>query len=212
MRRRPSTQSPGVRRHEVGDDGQRRRHDHGGGGQRCLGRDHPARRQQSGDVDSLVRDEKIVCEAVPRRPRVSNHPSCKIIIHRSLSPGKHTVGYEVRLRTYKRLIIEHAGFNTVTPSGGSSCPNPTSVLSDSQFARLQPLLLGKVRGVPRADDRKVISGIIHVIRYGLMWRARPPATVPTRRSTTASRTGAGPVVFDRIFQAWPQKAPPLRPS
>ena len=35
-------------------------------------------------------------------------------------------------------------------------------LSDAQFARLQPLLPNKVRGVPRVDDRKVISGIIHV--------------------------------------------------
>ncbi len=41
-------------------------------------------------------------------------------------------------------------------------------LSDAQFARLQPLLPNKVRGVPRVDDRKVISGIIHVIRHGLI--------------------------------------------
>ena len=30
-------------------------------------------------------------------------------------------------------------------------------LSDAQFARLQPLLPNKVRGVPRVDDRKVSS-------------------------------------------------------
>ena len=40
-------------------------------------------------------------------------------------------------------------------------------LSDAQFARIQPLLPNKVRGVPRVDDRRVISGIIHVIRNGL---------------------------------------------
>ena len=40
-------------------------------------------------------------------------------------------------------------------------------LSDDPFDRLKPLLPNKGRGVPRADDRKVISGIIHVIRYGL---------------------------------------------
>ena len=33
-------------------------------------------------------------------------------------------------------------------------------LSEAQFIRLQPLLPNKVRGVPRVDDRKVISGII----------------------------------------------------
>ena len=47
------------------------------------------RRQQSGDVDSLARDEKIVCEAVS--PRAANHSSRKIIIHRTR--GKQTVGY-----------------------------------------------------------------------------------------------------------------------
>ena len=39
-------------------------------------------------------------------------------------------------------------------------------LSDAQFARLKPLLPNKVRGVPRVDDRRVISGIVHVIRNG----------------------------------------------
>ena len=41
-------------------------------------------------------------------------------------------------------------------------------LSDGQWARLAPLLPTDVRGVARVDDRRVISGIIYVIRYGLM--------------------------------------------
>ena len=53
-------------------------------------------------------------------------------------------------------------------------------LSDAQFARLQPLLPNKVRGVPRGDDRKVISGIIHVIRYGLRWRDAPAGYGPRK--------------------------------
>ncbi len=48
-------------------------------------------------------------------------------------------------------------------------------LSEAQFARLEPLLPNKPRGVPRVDDRRVISGIIHVIRGGLMWRDAPAA-------------------------------------
>jgi transposase len=46
-------------------------------------------------------------------------------------------------------------------------------LSEEQFARLKPLLPNKPRGVPRVDDRRVISGIIHVIRNGLMWKDAP---------------------------------------
>jgi transposase len=39
-------------------------------------------------------------------------------------------------------------------------------LSDAQFVRLQPLLPNKPRGVPRVDDRRVISGIVHVSATG----------------------------------------------
>jgi len=39
-------------------------------------------------------------------------------------------------------------------------------LSEAQFERLRPLLPDKVRGVARVDDRRVISGIIHVVKSG----------------------------------------------
>ncbi len=55
-------------------------------------------------------------------------------------------------------------------------------------------------GVPRVDDRKVISGIIHVIRHGLMWRDAPACYGPhkTLCNRFVRRSKAG--VFDRIFQ------------
>ena len=72
-------------------------------------------------------------------------------------------------------------------------------LSDAQFARLRPLLPNKPRGVPRVDDRRVVSGIIHVIRNGLRWRDAPEACGPHKtlynRFVRWSRAG----VFDRIF-------------
>ncbi len=72
-------------------------------------------------------------------------------------------------------------------------------LTDKQFARLQPLLPNKPRGVPRVDDRRVISGIIHVIRSGLMWRDAPDVYGPHKtlynRFVRWSKAG----VFNRIF-------------
>jgi len=35
-----------------------------------------------------------------------------------------------------------------------------------QFEHLRPLLRNKVRGVARADDRRVISGVIRVVKFG----------------------------------------------
>ena len=54
-------------------------------------------------------------------------------------------------------------------------------------------------GVPRVDDRRIVSGIIFVIRNGLRWRDVPaqygPAKTIYNRFIRWSRLG----VFNRIF-------------
>jgi len=42
------------------------------------------------------------------------------------------------------------------------------LLSQAQMRRLL-LLFPRSRGLRRVDDRRVISGIIYVIRHGLQW-------------------------------------------
>ena len=44
-----------------------------------------------------------------------------------------------------------------------------SWLREAQFERIKPYF-PLSHGVPRVDDRRVVSGIIHVIRNGLRWR------------------------------------------
>ena len=74
------------------------------------------------------------------------------------------------------------------------------MLSEAQMRRLQPFFPVS-RGLRRVDDRRVISGIIYVIRYGLQWKDAPlgygsPKT-PYNRFIRWSRLG----VFARIFAA-----------
>jgi len=61
-------------------------------------------------------------------------------------------------------------------------------------------------GIPRRDDRKVISEIIHVIRNGLRWRDAPGDCGPYKtlynRFVRWCRLG----VFDRIFSSLSAKA------
>jgi putative transposase len=73
-------------------------------------------------------------------------------------------------------------------------------LSDKQLQRIEgffPLS----HGVPRVDDRRVISGIIHVLRNGLRWRDAPSDYGPPKtiynRFVRWTRLG----VFNRIFAA-----------
>jgi putative transposase len=71
-------------------------------------------------------------------------------------------------------------------------------LSEAQLRRIKPFF-PLSHGVPRVDDRRVISGIIFVIRNGLRWRDAPGAYGPPKtlynRFVRWSRLG----VFDRIF-------------
>ena len=72
-------------------------------------------------------------------------------------------------------------------------------MSDAEWARIEPLLPRGRKGAHRVDDRRVISGIVHVIRGGLMWRDAPAVYGPPKtlynRFVRWSRIG----VFDRIF-------------
>ena len=71
-------------------------------------------------------------------------------------------------------------------------------LSEAQLRRIKPFF-PLSHGMPRVDDRRVISGIIFVIRNGLRWRDAPAAYGPPKtlynRFVRWNRLG----VFDRIF-------------
>ena len=51
-------------------------------------------------------------------------------------------------------------------------------LSEKQFSRLAPLLPRDTRGVPRVDDRCVISGVVHVLKSGGRWADAPAVSGP----------------------------------
>ena len=51
-------------------------------------------------------------------------------------------------------------------------------LTEDQFSRLAPLLPTDTRGKPRVDDRRVISGIVHVLKSGGRWIDAPDVYGP----------------------------------
>jgi transposase len=51
-------------------------------------------------------------------------------------------------------------------------------LDDKQRQRIEPHLPTDVRGKDRVDDRRVISGILHVLRSGCRWKDCPPEYGP----------------------------------
>jgi len=72
------------------------------------------------------------------------------------------------------------------------------MLTREQMMRIKPYF-PLSHGVERVDDRRVISGIMYVIRNGLQWKDAPQAYGPHKtlynRFVRWSRMG----VFNRIF-------------
>ncbi len=52
-------------------------------------------------------------------------------------------------------------------------------LSDRAWAAIEPLLPRNQPGARRVDDRRVISGIIHVLQAGCRWQDCPPCYGPS---------------------------------
>ena len=52
-----------------------------------------------------------------------------------------------------------------------------SLLNGAQMQRIKPFF-PRSYGIPRVDDRRVISGIIYVIRQGLQWKDAPAPLRP----------------------------------
>jgi transposase len=74
-------------------------------------------------------------------------------------------------------------------------------LSEDQFEKLRPLLPDKVRGVARVDDRRVISGIVHVLKSGCRWADVPSEYGPRKTLYNRWRRWAEKGHWVRIFEA-----------
>ena len=76
--------------------------------------------------------------------------------------------------------------------------NDLFLLSETQMRRISPYF-PLSHGVSRVDDRRIVSGIIFVIRNGLRWRDAPreygPHQTIYNRFVRWSRLG----VFNKIF-------------
>jgi transposase len=74
-------------------------------------------------------------------------------------------------------------------------------LDEGQFARLAPHLPSDTRGKPRVDDRRVISGIVHVLKSGGRWVDAPAVYGPKKTLYNRFVRWAAKGIWVDIFHA-----------
>ena len=78
-------------------------------------------------------------------------------------------------------------------------------LTDAQMARLRPFF-PKSHGVPRVDDRRVLSGIIFINRNGLRWCDGPKEYGPPKTLYNRWKRWGEMGVFARIMEGLASEA------
>jgi transposase len=75
-------------------------------------------------------------------------------------------------------------------------------LNDAQWEAIEPLLPKNQPGAQRVDDRRVISGIVHVLKTGCRWQDCPdvfgPSTTVYNRFNRWARRGLWQKMFNAL--------------
>jgi transposase len=79
-------------------------------------------------------------------------------------------------------------------------------LSESEWARLQPLLPPRKPGRPRQDDRRILNGILWKLATGVPWRDLPERYGPWQTVYTRFRRWTQAGVWAQLFAAVQQQA------
>lgn len=78
------------------------------------------------------------------------------------------------------------------------------LLSERQMARISPYF-PLSHGVPRVDDRRVVTGIVYVIRNGLQWKDAPAGYGPRKSLYNPSFARVGLACSTASLPALPAK-------
>jgi mannitol 2-dehydrogenase len=80
--------------------------------------------------------------------------------------------------------------------------------SDEQWAKIRPLLPTNQPGPAREDDRRILSGIMHVLKTGCRWVDCPPEYGPHKTIYNRFNRWSGRGIWQGIYEATAESSEP----
>src|SRR4029450_1605031 len=73
--------------------------------------------------------------------------------------------------------------------------------SDGQWARIEPFIPSNRRGVKPKNNRRIVSGIMHVLKSGCRWVDCPPEYGPAKTVYNRFNRWSAQGIWQSIFEA-----------
>jgi transposase len=95
-----------------------------------------------------------------------------------------------------------------TESGGQQMRANLFWFSDGQWARIEPFIPSNRRGVKPKNNRRILSGIMHVLKSGCRWVDCPPEYGPAKTVYNRFNRWSAQGIWQSIFEAAAEPAEP----
>ena len=79
--------------------------------------------------------------------------------------------------------------------------------NDEQWARIEPLIPSNRRGVKPKNNRRILSGIMHVLKTGCRWVDCPPEYGPAKTVYNRFNRWSAQGIWQSIFEAAAEPGP-----
>src|SRR5713101_2769221 len=113
------------------------------------------------------------------------------------------IGKSPRVKTQLTMLRFNGLVNRI---GGQQMRANLFWFSDGQWARIEPFIPSNRRGVKPKNNRRILSGIMHVLKSGCRWVDCPPEYGPAKTVYNRFNRWSAQGIWQSIFEAGAEPA------
>ncbi len=113
--------------------------------------------------------------------------------------------HQTRVKTQLTMLRFNGLVNRI---GGQQMRTNLFWFSDGQWARIEPFIPSNRRGVKPKNNRRILSGIMHVLKSGCRWVDCPPEYGPAKTVYNRFNRWSAQGIWQSIFEAVAEPAEP----